>query len=43
MRIAPGNPGPGSWLDDRMRPKLLATKVSGSYPIPVISPCLPVQ
>jgi len=32
-----GNPRvPGSWLDDRMRPKLLAIKVNGCHPIPVI-------
>jgi hypothetical protein len=36
IQIAPGTEGPGSWLDNRMRPKLLATKVSGCYPIPVI-------
>jgi len=38
MQIAPGNPGSSEagWLDNRVRPKLPATKVSGCYPIPVI-------
>jgi hypothetical protein len=36
MQIATGNRGPGSWLADRMHPKLLAIKVSGCHPIPVI-------
>jgi hypothetical protein len=35
MQIAPGNPA-ANWLDNRMRPKLAATKVSGCHPIPVI-------
>jgi hypothetical protein len=34
---APANPGsPGSWLDTRMRPKLLAIKVSGFHLVPMI-------
>ena len=38
MQIAPGNRGSpeAGGLANRMRPKLLATKVSGCYPIPVI-------
>jgi hypothetical protein len=36
MQIAPGTEVPGSWLDNRIRPKLLATKVNGCHLVPVI-------
>ena len=36
MQVAPGTRVPGSQLADRMRPKLVAIRVSGCHLVPVI-------